>query len=130
MTGYVYRVVVTRWPDWCPDGWERVYSDVDRYPPFGPDFEGDPTPDVPDGLRTIADSGALPSDFPSHRHTEPVYPDDERETDRWQVIMCPRRDRAHWLSGSAAFRWVRHARALGAEAHVERASFGEWEVRP
>jgi hypothetical protein len=48
---YVYTVVVDKWPDWRPDGWQRVYSD------FGEWCE-----DIPEALRALADNG-LPYDL-------------------------------------------------------------------
>jgi hypothetical protein len=103
---YVYRVVVTKWPDWCLDGWEHVYSDIDHgY------WE---QPKIPNALRALAARG-LPYDM------SVVETDTDGEYDR---IVCPRRDRTHWLSGAAAHRWVRHAIALGAQAHVERGTVG------
>ena len=99
---YVYTVVVDKWPDWCPDGWEHVYSDVEN-------AYWD-QPKVPDALRDLAAHG-LPYDM------SVVETDTDAEYAR---IVCPRRDRTHWLSAAAANRWVRHAIALGAEAHVVR----------
>ena len=115
---YVYRVVVTKWPDWCPNGWERFYTDTPTFSADPDDYSG--PSEVPDELRRLADEGLLPSDFPAHRAMVPVYPDSEAETDEWAAIVCPKRNRRNWLSGAAAMRWVRHAEALGAEAHVER----------
>lgn len=109
---YAYTVVVDRWPDWCPDGWERVYTDC----PEG----WNPQPKVPDALRSLAIHQGLPYDMPV------VYSDVDGEYAR---IVCPRRDRTHWLSGPAANRWIRHAIALGAEAHVVRGRV-VWEVDP
>lgn len=107
---YVYTVVVDRWPDWCPDGWERLYTD---HP-----YEWQTTNAVPDALRDLAVRG-LPYDMS-------VIEDDLGEYVR---IVLPRRDRTHWLSAAAANRWVRHAIALGGEAHVLRGRVA-WEVDP
>lgn len=119
---YVYRPVVTRWPDWCPDGWDRAYSDYDRYSPDPEDY--DSTQEPPDVLRALLDSGSLPDDLPHHRAQYP----DETLMWGWHIVLLPRRDRVHWLSAPAVHRWVRHARALGAEAHVERGAVTEWEA--
>jgi hypothetical protein len=118
MTGaalYVYTVVVERWPDWCPDGWERFYTDT---PSQGIDDQ--PEPEIPDELRRLADEGLLPDDFPLHRVMHRVPPDNEVEGDEWEAIVCPVRTRRNWLSGAAANRWARHATALGAIVHVRR----------
>ena len=121
---YVYRVVVTKWPDWCPEGWARFYTDTPPRWSGDPDDDYEP-PELPDELRRLADEGLLPSDFPAHHAMQPLYPDSEVETDEWAAIVCPKRNRRNWLSGAAANRWVRHAKALGAEAHVERGTV-EW----
>lgn len=113
---YVYRPVVTRWPDWCPEGWERAYSDTDD----------DRTDEPPAGLRELLEAGALPGDLPHHRDEWP----DGTVQPEWRIVLLPRRDRVHWLSAPAVHRWVRHARALGAEAHVERGCVANWQVRP
>lgn len=114
---YVYRVIVDRWPDWCPNGWDRIYSDEERE-------DGSESP--PDELRELAESGALPDDLPHERVYRNVYPDNAVPSEWWAVIACPRRNRVNWLSAAAAHRWVRHAIALGAEAHLERGTVGEW----
>ena len=123
MSTYVYRPVVTRWPDWCPEGWERAYSDVERY--SADPNECDPTPEPPDGLRALLDAGKLPYDLPHHAAVDP----DGTPTEGWHLVLLPRRDRVHWLSAAAVHRWVRHAQALGAKAHVERGAVSEWEAR-
>jgi len=111
---YVYRPVVTQWPDWCPEGWDRVYSDRER----------DGTKPPPDTLRELLDSGKLPDDLPHER----MEGRDGVELGCWEFVALPRRDRIHWLSAAAANRWVRHALAVGAVAHVERGIVGRWEV--
>ena len=118
---YVYTVDVLRWPDWCPDGWDRFYTDTN-----GPE---DPAHEPPDELRLLADGGLLPDDFPAHREMVNVYPDGTRETERLDAIVCPKLDRRNLLSGRAAHRWARHARALGADVVVRR-GIVQWEVRP
>lgn len=110
---YVYRRVVTKWPDWCSKyGWADAYTDTPDW--FGHDpYDEDPRPPVPKELKDMLDADEnLVTMLEAERSTTPPH--------LWEQVKMPTVRRRQWLSRSPAKKWVTTAVALGAEARIEK----------
>lgn len=123
-TTYVYRVVVTKWP--TPDGqpWPRFIKpgdDAGWVSGYWKD-DNEPCPWVP-----FDSEGGWPNGL-SHRideHAiEGLYGTVKESVLLGMVLPDPRRKT--WFAKHAAEAWVRDARLLGAECHMETGRV-QWE---
>lgn len=112
-TQYVYKRVLTKWPDWCSEyGWDNEYTDTPDWNGHDP-YDEDPRPTVPSALREmLSNNEGLAELLEAERA--------ENSDSLWSRVKMPSPRRVQWLSREPAKKWVTAALALGAEAHIER----------
>lgn len=130
-TLYVYRVVVTKWPTTDGKPWGRFIAasqDDDGW--ISEAYPGDPRAEPLDWV-PFDSEGGWPDEL-SHRirdhDTEGPY-GTVMEQGVLDGMVLPDPNRRHWFARHAAEAWVRDARLLGAECHIETGRV-EWAVTP
>ena len=104
---------MTKWPDWCPKyGWDTEYTDTPEWSSHDP-YDEDPRNPVPEALKDLLASDPLLMDLLEGER-------DPHSAGNWTRVKMPTPTRKNWLSRSPAKRWVETAKALGAEAHIEK----------